>query len=218
MRLNSLITLLSCFCLLTASAQSGKTLQLKDFVLEDVNGKPYNLNGLKGKIVYVDCWFPACSPCRGEMPWENLLIRRTKEMGLDTGVVFVTICFKQSRKEWLDAIKNIPVPGNLHLYAANGKYMNAFVVDESFPSYRIFNKKGELDRTECPSPLEIGTVDFILFAQSRNTDIKNAVKILRSNPNLNSIQHPLWKSFWKSFGPHAQAFLAEENKLSPGKK
>ncbi|MEO8171784.1 MAG: TlpA disulfide reductase family protein [Sediminibacterium sp.] len=212
-----LLTFLLAFCLLTASAQSNKILQLKDFILEDVNGKPYNLSNLKGKIVYVDCWFPACAPCRGEMPWEDLLIRRTKQLGLDTSVVFVTICFKQNRKEWLDALKNIPVPGSVHLYAANGKYMKDLVIDESFPTYRIFNKKGELDKADCPVPSETGQVDFILFAQSRNTGIKNAVKIVKSNTNLSAIQHPLWKEFWKNFEPHAQTFFTEANKLSSGK-
>jgi thiol-disulfide isomerase/thioredoxin len=215
MRQKAMIVLLFTLYLVTASAQTGRTLRLKDFVLEDVNGKPYNLNALKGKVLFVDCWYPACPPCRGEMPWEEFLMRRVKKMGFDTGIVFLSICFKQSREEWLDALKKIPVPGNIHLYAAGGKYLNQLVIDKSFPTYRLFNTKGELDKTECPSPSEFGYVDFVLFAQSKQVNVKTATKFIKTNDKgikpdeIENIKDPVLRSFTKSFFSYREVFMAE---------
>ena len=44
----------------------GKTAP--DFVLQDANGKVWQLSKLKGKVVFVNFWATWCKPCRDEMP------------------------------------------------------------------------------------------------------------------------------------------------------
>ena len=44
----------------------GKTAP--DFVLQDANGKVWQLSKLKGKVVFLNFWATWCKPCRDEIP------------------------------------------------------------------------------------------------------------------------------------------------------
>lgn len=39
------------------------------FALKDVQGKPFTLTALKGKVVLLDFWAIACGGCKLELPW-----------------------------------------------------------------------------------------------------------------------------------------------------
>jgi peroxiredoxin len=49
---------------------------LEDFTLLDYSGKPVSLSDMRGKVVLISIWNPACGPCRVELPalqglWEE---------------------------------------------------------------------------------------------------------------------------------------------------
>ncbi|MFC7445274.1 TlpA family protein disulfide reductase [Mesoflavibacter profundi] len=46
---------------------------LTELSFEDINGKNYNLNSLKGKIIVLNFWFIQCKPCVEEFPDLNKL-------------------------------------------------------------------------------------------------------------------------------------------------
>ena len=53
-----------------------------DFTLTDLNGKPWTLKDLKGKVVMLNFWATWCPPCRKEMPDLENLYRQFEPQGL----------------------------------------------------------------------------------------------------------------------------------------
>lgn len=188
-------------------AQANKGFMLSQFVFEDTAGAKFNLDSLKGKTVFVDCWFPACPPCRAEMPYSKLLQTRLHQMNMDSNIVFVTISFKQSRQEWLAALKQLPMPNAIHLYSPASTYEIA-MAGGNYPTYRIFNNKGILDIENAPRPSDFGKIDFVLYAVSTGETITNGMKIFETEKEINPSKkkNPLLKNFYKKMQPFLQSF------------
>ena len=53
-----------------------------DFTLEDMDGSPWRLSALRGKVVLLNFWATWCGPCRREMPHLENLHRRFSPDGL----------------------------------------------------------------------------------------------------------------------------------------
>jgi peroxiredoxin len=53
-----------------------------DFTLTDVQGRKWNLNSLRGKVVLVNFWATRCPPCRREIPDLDALDKRFRDQGL----------------------------------------------------------------------------------------------------------------------------------------
>ena len=55
--------------------------QNADFTLADLQGKPWHLRDLRGKVVLVNFWATWCPPCRKEMPDLDALYNKFKDQG-----------------------------------------------------------------------------------------------------------------------------------------
>jgi peroxiredoxin len=53
-----------------------------NFTLRDLNGRPWTLKDLKGKVVMLNFWATWCPPCRKEMPDLESLYKRFASQGL----------------------------------------------------------------------------------------------------------------------------------------
>ena len=54
-----------------------------DFTANDINGKPFTLSCLKGKVVIIDFWASWCGPCRKSNPHMRELYAKYYKKGLD---------------------------------------------------------------------------------------------------------------------------------------
>jgi thiol-disulfide isomerase/thioredoxin len=215
-----LIAFLSC-CLGLLKAQEKRVFQLSQFVFEDTAGRKFFLDSLKGKTVFVDCWFPSCPPCRAEMPYSQLLQKRLHTMQMDSNIVFVTISFRQSSQDWLDMMKKLPMPNAIHLYSPAATYEATFA-PEFFPTYRVFNNKGELDNVIAPKPSDFGKIDFVLFAATRGVGVYEAEKIYLKGKaiterGLNMQKNVLYEEYEKGFSQYAEVFKKEFDGVKAGR-
>jgi peroxiredoxin len=55
--------------------------QKADFILNDLQGKPWHLQELRGKVVLVNFWATWCPPCRKEMPDLDALYNKFRDQG-----------------------------------------------------------------------------------------------------------------------------------------
>lgn len=54
-----------------------------DFTANDINGKPFTLSSLRGKLVIIDFWASWCVPCRKSNPHMRELYAKYHDRGLD---------------------------------------------------------------------------------------------------------------------------------------
>ena len=74
-----------------------------DFTAKDINGKPFTLSSLKGKVVIIDFWASWCVPCRKSNPHMRELYNKYHKKGLD--MVYVSLgCSRQNFYYYFDSI------------------------------------------------------------------------------------------------------------------
>lgn len=100
--------------ILEASRKLKNGSQAPNFSVKDLAGNKVNLTSLKGKVIYMDFWFAACTPC-------HKLFKETKAakeyFKLDSNVVFLTVSI-DSRDVWEKAVKKFNIQG-YHVYTEN---------------------------------------------------------------------------------------------------
>ncbi len=79
-----------------------------DFTANDINGKPFTLSSLKGKVVILDFWASWCVPCRKSNPHMLELYKKYHDKGLE--MVYVSDD-DNAEDKWRDAVKKDGLTG-----------------------------------------------------------------------------------------------------------
>jgi len=74
--------------------------EVLNVVMEDLDGKKYELHDFIGKVIYIDMWASWCLPCRWEFPkWADL-----KKEYKDKDVVFIGLSIDHEHHKWVKYI------------------------------------------------------------------------------------------------------------------
>ena len=107
------------------------------FTLSDLEGQPWRLRDLKGKVVLVNFWATWCPPCRKEMPDLQALYDRYK----DQGFVVVSISDEEAAKvQPFIAERKITYPVLLD----PGRKVNDLFQVGGIPKSFVYNREGKL--------------------------------------------------------------------------
>jgi len=130
--------------------------------MKDVNGKPFTLADLKGKVVYIDFWASWCGPCRMMMPFskemhEKLTPKQKKE------IVFLYISIDGDENAWKKAINDLGLQGTLVISPGNwGSKICSYFQINSIPRYMIMDKKGNITDYNAKRPADPSVLDDLL--------------------------------------------------------
>ncbi len=111
--------------------------QQADFTLSDLQGNPWHLRDLKGKVVLVNFWATWCPPCRKEMPDLQALYDKYK----DEGFVVISISDEEVAKvQPFIAERKITYPVLLD----PGRKVNDLFQVEGIPKSFVYDREGKL--------------------------------------------------------------------------
>jgi peroxiredoxin len=108
-----------------------------DFTLTDLEGKPWSLQALHGKVVLVNFWATWCPPCRKEMPDLEALYNEFKDQGL---LILAISDEDISKVKPFIAEHNTTYP---ILLDPGSKVHKSFVV-EGIPKSFLYDREGKL--------------------------------------------------------------------------
>lgn len=162
---------------------------LPDTKFIDINNHGKVLTDYKGKILYVDIWATWCGSCLAEIPHHVQLLKRLKAIHLDSLIQFISININDTRKEWQAALKKYQ-PVGINLYCSDTTLLSRWNI-EAPPSYILLDSSGKVLGKDISRPSEAGTIDYILYAATKNV-------------------HPV-QALWKE---HEQDKLMEKYKTS----
>jgi thiol-disulfide isomerase/thioredoxin len=108
-----------------------------DFTLSDLNGKPWTLHELKGRVVLVNFWATWCPPCRKEMPDLDTLYKRFKDQGL----VVLAVDDEEAAKV-TPFLQNKPV--SYPVLLDPGRKVNDMFRIDGIPKSFIYDREGKL--------------------------------------------------------------------------
>lgn len=104
-----------------------------------------------GKVLYIDIYATWCVPCLQEMTYLPALKKQ-----VDTSnVVFVNLCLQSDEADWLELIKKRNLSGENYFLSddASKLFMGLYKIG-GFPTYMLFDRKGNRKTAAAPKPSE----------------------------------------------------------------
>ncbi len=136
-----------------------KSPEKDELGLKDLNGKPFSLSELKGKVVYIDFWASWCGPCRQMMPFSkqlhgNLTDKQKKQ------ITFLYISIDANEEAWKKSITDLSIDGLQVISPGNwsSKVCSYFQIN-SIPRYMIMDKKGNIVDFNAKRPADLSLLD-----------------------------------------------------------
>ncbi|TWR25094.1 TlpA family protein disulfide reductase [Mucilaginibacter achroorhodeus] len=105
-----------------------------DFILTDLAGKKWKLNGLKGKTVVLNFWFTTCPACIQEMPELNELAKSYK----NASVVFLAL----GRNDAKEIKRFLTVHPFNYTHLQNADAVGDLYKINSFPTSMVIDPQG----------------------------------------------------------------------------
>ncbi|MGZ2368281.1 TlpA family protein disulfide reductase [Ancylomarina sp. YFZ004] len=124
--------------------------------------KDFNIESLKGKVLYIDNWATWCGPCVKSM---KMFLNKYNELNKIEGVSFVFVSFDRNESTWREYIKknNFPEENVIHLYNGSdmkstySKYYNIL----GLPLYLVVNPDGTISDLNPSAPSDEDFEQFI---------------------------------------------------------
>jgi len=108
------------------------------FALPNAGGQPVALEGLRGRIVYVDFWASWCGPCKRSFPWMNEMAQKYAAKGLE----IVAINVDKRREDAEKFLKAAPATFTI-VYDPDGRTPAAWQV-AAMPSSYLLDATGRV--------------------------------------------------------------------------
>ncbi|GGB15829.1 TlpA family protein disulfide reductase [Puia dinghuensis] len=142
---------------------TGKYLPDTRFI--DTNHNEKTLKDYKGKILYVDIWATWCGSCLVKFPYEAQLLKRLKNIHLDSLIQFININIDDSERQWTNALKKYG-PVGINLYCNDTALLTKWNL-AAVPVYILLDSSGKVLGKNISQPDEAGTIDYILYAATK---------------------------------------------------
>jgi peroxiredoxin len=107
------------------------------FTLTSLDGKPYSLAGLRGRIVLLNFWATWCPPCRKEMPDMEKLYRKFESRGL------TVLAVSDEKRETVEKFLAM-TPYSFPILLDEGRKVNQAFGIEGIPKSFVFDREGRL--------------------------------------------------------------------------
>ncbi|MFA6276152.1 MAG: TlpA disulfide reductase family protein [Pedobacter sp.] len=124
----------------------GKPIPQFDFT--DINGKRYNSENTKGKIVLFKCWYIGCVACVNEMPALNDIVKKYQDR---KDILFISLAMdnKSALQQFFKRVKfDYATVPNQENYMA--KQLNV----QAYPTHFLINRKGIMVRA-LPDDIQV---------------------------------------------------------------
>lgn len=93
------------------NTQIGSKLSLK---LRDTNGNPISLSDLKSKYIFLDIWASWCKPCRAQIPYLKIALKKYQK-----SLIIYAVSIDTNHSEWRKAIEQDKTQEFIHVIGSD---------------------------------------------------------------------------------------------------